>query len=308
MPTNYSSHRGTDETFYQLMQLSGSGLLKLLGFPPEIAEHYTFRAVELKEKRLRPDVEGLPALEVANERIFIEFQGYVDKFMRYRLLGNLIQACVQSRDEKPIIGIIIYTQEAYQQAALPLHQLIDGLNNPLREIVLTHYTEAQLIEADPRLIVLAPFTVSPQTDTTTLTIKAQQWVKAIHQTYPADQQAEAVNIIGLFLFSCFKKLNRQEVLNMLNLDLVNTVAGQEVLQLGRAEGKLEGKIEGKIEGRIETARLFLIEALQMRFSSITPSVLEKIQAINSPEHIEHLFKFAMRCQDLNEFERQLRLN
>jgi len=36
--------RGTDKTFYQLMQLSGSAVLKLLGIPAEQAGHYIFRA------------------------------------------------------------------------------------------------------------------------------------------------------------------------------------------------------------------------------------------------------------------------
>jgi len=49
--------RGTDETFLKLMTVS---VLKLLGVSSEKADKYHFRAVTLKEKRIEPDVEGIP--------------------------------------------------------------------------------------------------------------------------------------------------------------------------------------------------------------------------------------------------------
>ncbi len=47
----------------QLMSICGGAVLRLLGFSPEEAEQYLFRAVSLKEKRVEPDVEGIPMLE-----------------------------------------------------------------------------------------------------------------------------------------------------------------------------------------------------------------------------------------------------
>jgi len=89
--------RGTDETFLHLMQLSGAGLLKLAGFPPESADSYEFRAIEFKKKQLqRPDIEGIPILE-GNTRVTLEFQGYSDKYIRYRSLNNMLQICLTSQ-------------------------------------------------------------------------------------------------------------------------------------------------------------------------------------------------------------------
>ncbi len=83
--TKQTKRRGTDEPFLRLMGIGGPAVLKLLGIPPREAEKYTFRSVVLKEKRLEPDTEALPILEGGGIRVYIEFQGYPDKFVRYRL-------------------------------------------------------------------------------------------------------------------------------------------------------------------------------------------------------------------------------
>jgi Protein of unknown function (DUF2887) len=57
--------RGTDDPFYQLMQVSGSSVLKLFGMSSEEADQYHFKAVILKDKSLKPDIQGRPYLESA---------------------------------------------------------------------------------------------------------------------------------------------------------------------------------------------------------------------------------------------------
>ncbi|HDN27234.1 MAG TPA: DUF2887 domain-containing protein [Thioploca sp.] len=74
--------RGTDEAFLKLMTVSGSSLLKLLGVPPEQADKYQFRSVTLKEKHIKPDVQGIPILKSEEGLVFLEFQGYSDPFIR----------------------------------------------------------------------------------------------------------------------------------------------------------------------------------------------------------------------------------
>ncbi|MEZ5671952.1 MAG: hypothetical protein R3E08_06035 [Thiotrichaceae bacterium] len=43
----------------------------------------------------RPDVEGMPILEALNIRVTLEFQGYTDKYIRYRSLNNMLQICLK---------------------------------------------------------------------------------------------------------------------------------------------------------------------------------------------------------------------
>ena len=270
--------RGTDETFLQLMQLSGAGLLKLAGFPSEIAEHYEFRAVEFKEKQLqRPDVEGIPILETLNMRVTLEFQGYSDKYIRYRSLNNMLQICLKSRDDKPVVGIIVYTEKRYQTAALALDKLIPILekeNRLIQELVLTDYSEAELLAVDPRLIVLAPFTVSSKLEKTILKQKVVQWRNQINACYPATEElSEALNIIGLLLLHRFRDLSHQEIINMLNLDLMQSRAGREIYQMGQMEAEQRGKQAGLIEGE----RLVVTRLLEKRFGKLPVTLQARLE-------------------------------
>ena len=283
--------RGTDETFLQLMQLSGAGLLKLAGFPAEIAEHYEFRAVEFKEKQLqRPDVEGFPVLETLNIRVTIEFQGYTDKYIRYRTLNSMLQICLKSRDEKPVIGIIVYTEKRYQTAALALDKLIAKATDLVQELVLTDYSEAELLAVDPRLIVLAPFTVSPKLDKAILKQKVVQWRDHIDRCYPATEElSEALYIIGLLLLNRFRDLSHQEIIDMLNLDLMQSRAGREIYQMGQmeaeqrgkqaglAEGKQAGLAEGKQVGLTEGERLVVTRLLEKRFGKLPVTLQARLE-------------------------------
>ena len=274
--------RGTDETFLQLMQLSGAGLLKLAGFSSEIAESYEFRAVEFKEKQLqRPDVEGIPVLETSHTRVTLEFQGYTDKYIRYRSLNNMLQICLKSRDDKPVIGIIIYTEKGYQTAALALEQLIPTLareHKVIHEIVLTDYTETELLAADPRLIVLAPFTVPPTLDKTVLRQKVIQWCAQIHECYPATAElCEALNIIGLLLLNRFRDLTHQEIINMLNLDLMQSRAGREIFQMGQIEGEQKGLLKGEQQGLIKGERLVITRLLEKRFGKLPTPLQTRLE-------------------------------
>ena len=60
---DHGRRRGTDEPFFRFMEVGGGGILKLLGIPSDEAEQYRFRSVVLKERRLEPDIEGIPILE-----------------------------------------------------------------------------------------------------------------------------------------------------------------------------------------------------------------------------------------------------
>ena len=280
--------RGTDETFLQLMQLSGAGLLKLAGFPPEIANSYEFRAVEFKEKQLqRPDIEGIPILETLNTRVTLEFQGYADKYIRYRSLNNMLKICLTSRDAKPVIGLIVYTEKSYQTAAWTLDKLISNATaNLIQELVLTDYSEVELIAADPRLIVLAPFTVSTKLDKATLKQKVAQWCEQINESYPVTAElSDALNIMGLLLLNRFRDLSHQEIIDMLNLDLMQSRAGRDIYQIGMIEGRQVGLVEGKqvglVEGEqkgkqaglVEGERLVVTRLLEKRFGKL-PETLQ----------------------------------
>jgi len=148
---------------------------------------------------------------------------------------------------------------------LALEQLITPLakaTDLIREIVLTDYSETELLSADPRLIVLAPFTVSTKLDKAVLKQKVAQWRVRIDAVYPATEElSEALNIIGLLLLNRFRDLSHQEIIDMLNLDLMQSRAGREIFQMGQIEGEQRGE------------RLVITRLLERRFGKL-PTTLQ----------------------------------
>jgi len=186
----------------------------------------------------------------------------------------MLQICLKSRDDKPVVGIIVYTEKSYQVAALALNTLIANATDLVQEIVLTDYSEAELLAADPRLIVLAPFTVSAKLDKAILKQYVARWREQIDANYPANEELnEALNIIGLLLLNRFRDLSHQEIIDMLNLDLMQSRAGREIYQIGQLEGKQAGLVEGKQAGLVEGERLVITRLLEKLFGKL-PSTLQ----------------------------------
>jgi len=293
--------RGTDETFIKLMTISGSSLLKLLGVPPEKAEKYHFRAVTLKEKRIEPDVEGIPMLNSEQGPVFIEFQGYHDPFIRYRLAAAVFQGCSQQEYKGSVIAGIVYTDTGFKNAALPLSTVTEAkkcqMIDCFQEIVLTDYTEEKLKAIDPKLIVLAPFTLSAQTDKRKVLEKGRKWGREVGQVFPSQQYQEALDILGLFFLNRFRDFKYEEVIAMLNFDLMDTVAGRQLHEMGHQKGLQKGLIED--------AREMVLELLEERFGIVPKTVIKQIRAIPLREHLKQLHRQAIRCSDMKGFKEML---
>jgi hypothetical protein len=84
--------------------------------------------------------------------------------------------------------------------------------------VLTDYTERKLEKIDPKLIVLAPFTLPTTTDKATVLEKGQTWQQKVTQQFPTNLHWEALNVLGLFILNRFKTCSYDEVRAMLNFD------------------------------------------------------------------------------------------
>jgi hypothetical protein len=288
--------RGTDHPFLQLMSVSGSSILKLLGIAPEKADKYQYRAVVLKDTHLEPDVEGLPIFESDEGRIFLEFQGYSDTLIRTRLAAKIFLGCLQAPCERPVMAGIVYTDKAYKTAALPLPTFVDidncRLSGCLREIVLSDYTEQELLSIDPKLVVLAPFT-QVSTDKPTLLAKGREWTAEVRQVFPTDKQPDVLNLLGLFILDRFRNLSEEEVRTMLHIDLMDSLAGQQLYERGQQDGL------------IKDARTMILTFLEEKFGIVPGKLIDQIHALNRHDVLENLFRQAMRCPDLDSFKQLL---
>ena len=292
-PIDPAKRRGTDEPFLRLMGIGGSAVLKLMGVPPEEAEGYIFRAVVLKERRLEPDTEGIPMLEGRGGKAYIEFQGYSDKFIRYRLVSKIMLACAQDSYEDRVFAGIVFTDKAYKKAALSVNALGekagDEILKSLEEIVLTDYTEAQLTAIDPKLIVLAPFTVPAEKGKTEVLSRGRRWEEEVCRIYPDDQVRDALNITGLFIMNRFRNITREEVVSMLNFDLMDTVAGQQIYEEGIEKG----------------IRDMVIEALAERFVAVPADIRDGVYSVGQHDLLKELHRYAIRSSDIEAFKKVL---
>ncbi|TGO02125.1 hypothetical protein PN36_30055 [Candidatus Thiomargarita nelsonii] len=271
------------------MKVSGSGILKLFGMAAQEAEKYHFHAVDLKGKSVKPDIEGFPTLASEDGRIFLEFQGYSDPFIRHRLMAEVFLGCASEHYKGFIMAGIVYTDEQYKKDAEPLNTFVkkpdSPLNDYLQEIVLTDYTAEQLEAIDPKLVILAPFTLSAETDKTALLAKAHEWQKSVTQIFPTEKRWDALNVLGLFILNRFRQLNYDEVITMLNFDLMDTVAGKQIYDMGLHRG--------------------LLDALNTRFGIVPNEMVDQIGAINRPDVLENLHKEAILCPDIGSFSEQM---
>ena len=291
--TDPADLRGTDEPFLRLMRIGGSAVLKLLGFPAEETEGYAFRSVVLKERRIEPDIEGIPAMEGTEGRVYVEFQGYADKFIRHRLISGIMHACAHDKYEARIRAGIVYTDENFRNAALPINTFGKDMGREFaksfREIVLTDYTRAHLTETDPKLIVLAPFTVPPKKGKTGVLSEVREWREEVDRVYPEDLTKDALNVMGLLIMNRFRDITREEVVAMMNFDFMNTVAGRQVFE----------------EGMLVKAREMIIEALTERFVIVPDEIMKRVHSVDRQKVLGGLHRLAIRSPRIEDFEKIL---
>ena len=67
-----------------------------------------------------------------------------------------------------------------------------------------------------------------------------------------------IDLLENAILSRFPKLTLEEIKKMIQLTpLDKTVAGQELIQMGRIEGRTEGRTEGELIGKIHATQRFL---------------------------------------------------
>jgi len=249
------------------MCFENEAILKLAG--AENYKGYDAKAVVLKQKSLYPDIMAVPLdPQSDNERIFIEFQAYPDEMIRYTTASKVILSCAQDQYTGSVLSVIIYTDEAYQKKAIPVNiESATGsslITASFKEIVLSNMTEQQLIEIDPRLVILAPFTLKSSIPRKELALKCHQWKTSALEAYKDSLKKNVLNVLSLFILNRFKDLTVKEVRAMLNFDLSDTKAGEELMDIGRQEGRKEGQKE------------ILYSLIRNRFGASTPFPKEEL--------------------------------
>jgi len=111
---------------------------------------------------------------------------------------------------------------------------------------------------------------------------------------------DVLSILGLFILNRFRKITYEEVIAMLKFDLMDTVAGRQLYEMGQQKGLQKG-----LQKELMNVRDMLLDALEARFGLIPHKMIDKIRTIDQSEMLNSLFKQAMRCPDLQSFKKQL---
>ncbi len=85
---------------------------------------------------------------------------------------------------------------------------------------------------------------------------------------------------------------------MLNFDLMDTVAGRQVYEMGVEDGENTGHQQGWLE----KAREDVIEILYERFEIVPDDLMDEIRAINRRGVLKQLLRQAIRCPDIDSFD------
>ncbi|MBF0496231.1 MAG: DUF2887 domain-containing protein [Deltaproteobacteria bacterium] len=288
-------NRGSDEAFYQLVKAAGEAILKLVGVPA--LDGYHFHSDTLKAKKVSPDMVAIP-LTGPGDTVIMEFQGYHDPFIRYRLAAAVALYCSHEKKAPVILPAIIFTEHSFAGSALPL-DISDStgqyqLRGKFREIVLEDYTEEQLLTLDPRLVALVPYTLPKNMPKDELSWKVLGWGNLIRELYPQKQSLTQIDLLALILLNRFRHLSIEEVTAMLNLDITDTVAGQQLINLGDQRGSLR------------IAREDIIEILEARFGQVPREVIDATNELDDLPGLKALLKASALVNNLDEFIQTLR--
>ena len=296
--------RGTDEAFYGLIKVGGTAVLKLIGINPREAVNYNFKSIVLKEKRLEPDIVGFPVLESHQQKVFIEFQAYEYPFIKYNLISKALITCAQDNDHGKVLTVIIYTEKKYMDVALsikafnsPADEILD---NEIKELVLTDYSLDELLAIDPKLIVLAKFTVSTNISDSTLTSYGREWKKTVVSVFDADNCMDAINVMSLFILNRFKSITREGIKAMLDFDILDTVAGRQVYDEGLEKGIKKGLDKG-----LDNMREMLVLNLENRFGKISADTLNALSEIKDFDDLKVLFSKSFSYNNIDHFNKCL---
>ncbi len=82
---------------------------------------------------------------------------------------------------------------------------------------------------------------------------------------------------------------------MLNFDLMDTVAGQQIFE--------EGVEKGLEEGILKEAREMVIEVLSERFISVPAEIKESVYSAEDHDILKALRRYAIRTSDIEDFKK-----
>ena len=236
----------TDSLFYELFQFDPQTLLRLVHL--KVEGQYTFESITIKttEKRLDGFFKNVDG---KGPNIFLEVQGYLDLKIYWRLFREICTYYEQKEDTVPAVAIVLFLDQKYDPGIPPLFSCI-----PPHQLIRVNLIDSlKTVEDKPgALTILKPLIVLSKKE---LVEAVPKWTADIQSLkLPKDKTKILIELLEYAVIQRFPKLTLKEVQAMLQLTpLEQTVAGQELIQIGLERG-LERGMERGMERGIEKGR------------------------------------------------------
>ena len=240
----------TDKIFYKLFGEFPDIFFELIGKPPNLSNLYEFKSQEIKETSFRLDGIFL-TLDSSSEKAskepiyFVEVQCYKDKLFYDRFLTSILLYFYQYQPPNPDWYAIVVFDTRSNDVEYP--QRLNSLKNPhLRCFYLDEMEDISSQSLGLGIIkLIVEEKQKAKTSVKQLIDKARLEVK------DAAIQRKVLELIEAILVNKFPNLSREEVKEMLSMELIKgTKVYEELKEEARQEVKEEVRQEAKEEIKI----------------------------------------------------------
>ena len=248
----------TDSLFYELFKLHPQSLFELAGL--EADGEYVFESITVKTTEKRMD-GFFRRTDGSGRNIFLEVQGYDDRKIYWRLFREISTRYEQTDDEREFIAVVLFVDKKYDPENCPVKKFTPP--NRLIRLYLPDCLKAIGDKASP-LTVFKPVVLEKKK---LLPEAVPKWKNEIDSLKLSENTSKLlIDLLENAILSRFPTLTLKEIQKMIQLTpLDKTVAGQELIQMGRKEGAQQGELigwkrgaqQGEIIGKIHLAQRLL---------------------------------------------------
>ena len=320
----------TDKLFHQYSILFGESLLRLL----DVEDYTDYKAFSFTVKEIERRSDVIFENKRGKERaIWIEFQGYRDEQVFYRLNIAMTLYCQQREFFGELLPIVVFLKRSYYNSARPLEYHFDERSYLKFNPVVYVFDKKSIQELkklnDVRLIPLYPLCdISPKR----IMAQAPSWVEKIKQEKQLSpiERTNIVALLGGFISHRIKKMTLKDINQLLGgFKMEETQVGKDLIEIGIEKGiekgieqgfeqgieqgfeqgieqGIEKGIEKGIEQGIEKGKqLTLLNLLSYKFGEIPNDIKNQINSLSDVTKLDDLATKILDLTDLDELKKIL---
>ena len=263
-----------DTIFYQLFRQSPSLLFELISQPPDNAQQYIFDSIEVKETAFRLDGVFMPP-DPSGIIYFCEVQFQPDELLYERMFSEIsIYSYRQRNTFSDWRAVAIYPSRSLEQSNrnVVVEMLASGRMTP---IYLDELGTEEELPIGLSLMVLTTLEGDEAKAEARRLVELARGSRAI------------IGLLSTIIVYKFSNLSRDEVDEMLGIELQQTRVYQEAKAEGETIGEVRGEARGLERGRTEEGQALVLRLLTRKLGQIAPDVHSRVNSLTI-ERIESL--------------------